>query len=122
MKTTNVNVTLTAGQTQLSESIVNNNGEIISAMVTIADKSVLDNANVKAELTNIDGKPFVGINVKQWEASPELEFTKRGISPLKVKDSRVLFKLSTNTALASDLVLEVVLVHKSDDCICENHV
>ena len=114
MKTTSLKVVLATGETKHSVDVTNNYGHIKGAFVTIADETNLPNDIVKAALTDVNSRPFVELDVREWKRRTGGSFYSSMI-PLALNHANLKFQLNTSTAPTSDVVLDVVLVHENDD-------
>jgi len=121
MQTTHIKFGLSVGKDKDAIDITNNLGRIKAGFVTIANESSLPNDIVRVALTDLNSKPYVEMDIREWKRRSGGDFYSSMV-PLELNDSNLKLQINTATAPTSDLVMELVLVHEDENSIpCANH-
>ncbi len=117
MKTSKAKLTLIATEKDAESEFPQKTGRIIGAFVTVADASLLPKDIVTATLQGQDEKPIVALDVREWFRRSGGSFMS-SMLPLNLEaENQVLtFTIITKTAPATNVVMEMVLVHEEITC------
>lgn len=116
MKTSKAKLTLVAAELDAEQKFPQKSGRIVGGFVTIANESDLPEDIVVATLEDQDGKAIVSLDVREWKRRNGGSFTS-SMLPLNDNTSQSLkFTITTKTAPASDVVMEMVLIHEEPQC------
>jgi len=119
MEFTTTNITLPTGSTsELIDIAINNSkGVVVGAFISFADKTKLPAALVRGTLKDSNGNDLISaLDVKEYERRSGGTTIGSMISPLRIEDKVLEFKLTTDTAPAVDVVMDLVLTHERKDC------
>jgi len=118
MDFTTTKIVLTTGSTgeTFPITIPSSKGVIVGAFLTIADKAKLPTDIVRGNLRDSRGNDLIAaVGVTEYERRSGGSFIESMISPLKIEDKELEFRISTSTAPKDDVVMDLVLVHLPKD-------
>jgi|GEM_PF-1969924 len=119
MEFTTTKITLATGSTSQDVDIKVNNskGVIVGAFITFADRTKLPADIVRGALKDSNGNDLISaLGVTEYERRSGGSVLESMIAPLHIEDKVLEFKVTTDTAPAADVIMDIVLVHKPKTC------
>lgn len=117
MKTSKAKLTLIATEKDAEAEFPQKTGKIIGVFITIADASLLPKDIVTATLQDQDEKPIIALDVREFvRRSGGDAMSSMFALNLKDENQVLTFTITTKTAPAENVAMEMVLVHEEIHC------